>query len=409
MDWSDTPEQAAFRTQVRSFIEEHLPDYYRKNYGQGHHVGPFSENFGGDRKSDDPVRRGSADSWARSLADQRWVAPHWPHEYGGAGMTAMEQFIFKQEMAAAGAPAVGGGGVQMLGPAMLVHGSEDQKREYLPKILSGEVGWAQGFSEPGAGSDLGSLQTRAARDGDEYVVNGQKIWTSGAHDADWIFMLARTDPDAPKHRGISMLLFDIHTPGVSVRPLISAGWQHDLNETFFEDVRVPAGQILGEENRGWYVAMTLLDFERSNIAGAVEARKELDEVLDYVKSTAGRDVVQDRLDLTRHELAQRYIESEVLFNFSFRIISMQHQGMVPNTEASVSKIFGADLAQSVPRSVMKAFGPYANIWDREDVYAPLAASFTQLYVHTIPRSIMGGSSEIQRGVIATRGLGLPRG
>jgi alkylation response protein AidB-like acyl-CoA dehydrogenase len=193
-------------------------------------------------------------------------------------MTAMEQFIFKQEMAAAGAPAVGGGGVQMLGPAMLVHGSEDQKREYLPKILSGEVGWAQGFSEPGAGSDLGSLQTRAARDGDEYVVNGQKIWTSGAHDADWIFMLARTDPDAPKHRGISMLLFDIHTPGVSVRPLISAGWQHDLNETFFEDVRVPAGQILGEENRGWYVAMTLLDFERSNIAGAVEARKELDEV-----------------------------------------------------------------------------------------------------------------------------------
>jgi len=409
MDWSDTPEQAAFRAQVRSFIEAKLPAHYRKSYAQGHHVGPFPEDFGGDRKSDDPVRRGSADEWARALTERHWVAPHWPEAYGGAGLTAMEQFIFKQEMAAAGAPAVGGGGVQMLGPAMMVHGSEQQKREYLPKILSGEVSWAQGFSEPGAGSDLGSLQSRAVRDGDEYVVNGQKIWTSGAHNADWIFMLVRTDPDAPKHRGISMLLFDIHTPGVSVRPLISAGWQHDLNETFFEDVRVPAGQILGEENRGWYVAMTLLDFERSNIAGAVEARKELEEVLEYVKSAAGQEVVQDRLDLTRHELAQRYIESEVLFNFSFRIISIQHQGMVPNIEASASKVFGADLAQAAPRSAIKPFGLYANIWDREDPYAPLAASFTQLYVHTIPKSIMGGSSEIQRGVIATRGLGLPRG
>ncbi len=278
-------------------------------------------------------------------------------------MSAMEQFIFKQEMATAGAPSIGGGGVQMLGPAMLVHGTDEQKREYLPKILSGEVSWAQGFSEPGAGSDLASLQTRAARDADEYVVNGQKIWTFGAHRAGWIFLLARTDPDAPKHRGISMLLFDIHSPGVSVRPLISAGWQHDLNETFFEDVRVPASQILGEENRGWYVAMTLLDFERSNIAGAVYARKQLGEVLEYIRTPGGQEHAQDRLATARTELAQRYIESEVLFNFSMRIISMQNQGLVANYESSVSKIFGADLDQSLPRTVMKVFGQYSNLWN----------------------------------------------
>ena len=240
MDWADDATQAEFRSRVRTFIEERLPDYYGRSLENGAHLGPFSENWGGDRVSEDERPRSAATAWADALSEQRWVAPHWPEQYGGGGLSSMEQFILKQEMARAGAPSVGGGGVQMLGPAILVHGSDEQKQRYLPGVLSGDVSWAQGFSEPGAGSDLASLQTRAVRDGDDYVVNGQKIWTSGAHSADWIFALVRTDPDAPKHRGISMLLFDIHTPGVTVRPLISAGWQHDLNETFFEDVRVPA-------------------------------------------------------------------------------------------------------------------------------------------------------------------------
>ena len=408
MEWSDTPEQAAFREQVRSFIRERLPAYYGRSLAGGAHVGPFSENWGGDRKSADPTRREAAQSWAGALAERHWVAPHWPAEYGGGGLTSMEQFILKQEMARAGAPSVGGGGVQMLGPAILVHGTDEQKQRYLPGVLSGDVAWAQGFSEPGAGSDLASLQTRAVRNGDEYVVNGQKIWTSGAHNADWIFALVRTAPDAPKHRGISMLLFDMQTPGISVRELISGGWQHDLNETFFEDVQVPADQILGEENRGWYVGMTLLDFERSNIAGAVEVRKHLDELIAYATAEQERPQVADRMRLARTHIADRYIESEVLFNFSFRIISMQNAGLVPNYEASVSKLFGAALVQEVNRSAMKAFGLHGNIWDREDEHSPLGASFTQLYFHTIPRTIMGGSNEIQRGVIATRGLGLPR-
>ena len=411
MDWSDTPQQAAFRQEVRTFIEQRLPAWYKRKstLGGGHHVGPFSDDFGGDRKAtEDPVRQQAATDWVNALTEHRWVAPHWPQEYGGGGLSSLEQFVFKQEMARASAPTVGGGGVQMLGPAMLVHGTEEQKRHYLPAILNGQTAWAQGFSEPAAGSDLASLQTRAVRDGDEFIVNGQKIWTSGGHKADWIFALVRTDPEAPKHRGISMLLFDIHSPGVSVRPLISAGWQHDLNETFFEDVRVPASQVLGELNRGWYVAMTLLDFERSNIAGAVEARAHLEELFRYVHSTQGA-LQSGGLDRTRMELTDRYIESEVLFGFSFSIISLQARKVDLNYEASVSKIFGATLDQAVPRTAMKVFGLYSNIWDREDKYAPLAASFTQLYVHTIPRSIMGGSNEIQRGLIATRGLGLPRG
>ena len=194
MDWNDTPEQAAFRAEVRKVIQERLPARYRQD---------ADEEYGGwqaDRKSEDADIRQAAIDWASALAEKGWVAPHWPQEYGGAGLSPMEQFIFRQEMASAGAPAVGGMGVQMLGPTLIVHGSEEQKKEHLPKILSGEVAWCQGYSEPGAGSDLASLQTRAVRDGDEYVINGQKIWTSGAHTADWLFALVRTDPDAPKHR-----------------------------------------------------------------------------------------------------------------------------------------------------------------------------------------------------------------
>src|SRR5690606_21110899 len=182
------------------------------------------------------------------LAERGWIAPHWPKEYGGAGLTPMEQFIFKQEMAQAQAPAVGGMGVSLLGPTLIVHGTEEQRAEHLPRILSGEVAWAEGYSEPGAGSDLASLQARAIRDGDEYVINGQKIWTSGAHTADWLFALVRTDPEAPKHRGISFLMMDRNTPGITVRPLINMGWTHGFNETFVEDVHVPAKHLVGDEN-----------------------------------------------------------------------------------------------------------------------------------------------------------------
>ncbi|MFN8639736.1 MAG: acyl-CoA dehydrogenase family protein [Dehalococcoidia bacterium] len=401
MDWADTPEQAAFRSEVQAVIRDGLPQAYRGGRG----------DWEKDRKSEAQADRDAAKQWQDALASKGWVAPHWPKEYGGAGLSPMEQFIFKQEMAIAQAPSVGGQGVSQLGPTIIIHGTPEQKAEHLPKILSGEVNWRQGYSEPGSGSDLASLQTRAVRDGDDYVINGQKIWTSGAHIADWLYALVRTDPDAPKHRGISFLLMDKHTPGITVRPLINMAWSHEFNETFFEDVRVPAANRVGEENRGWYVGATLLDFERSNISGAIVARRNIDELIEYAKTDAGK--AKSRLattDTLRHELAEEYLETEVMFQFSFRIISMQNAGQVPNYEASTAKLFNSELVQRLARTGTKIFGLHSNVWaDESDESAPVETKFTFEYVRSVPATIAAGTSEIQRNIIATRGLGLPRG
>ena len=407
MDWADTPEQAQFRQEVRSFIEQRLPAHYEVRR-QRDTVG-LEDNHEQHFVHGTPVEQAAAREWADALMERGWVAPHWPREYGGAGLSTMEQFIYNQEMAVAQAPQPGGSGVSLLGPTMLVHGTPEQKAKYLDPTLRGEMRWAQGFSEPGAGSDLGSLQCRAIRDGDEWVINGQKLWTSTAHKSNWIFGLFRTDPDAPKHRGISFLIMDQSTPGISVRPIISMGWEHATNETFYEDVRIPAENIVGEQNRGWYVGMTLLDFERSNIAGAVTMRRRIEAMLDYAKTPRGSEQSEPRKRLNRGNVADRWIESEVMFNFSFRIVSMQAAGTIPNYEASTSKAFGSELGQRVANTGMKMFGMYANVWDREDPHAAVDASFTQEYVHSVVHSIFGGSNEIQRNIIATRGLGLPRG
>ena len=399
MDWNDTAEQAAFRAEVRTLIEEQLPERYRDGAG----------DWQNDRVSDDPQVRETAQGWVDALAEEGWVAPHWPREYGGAGLSSMEQFIFNQEMSEARAPRTGGRGVGLLGPALIVHGTEEQKREHLPKILSGEVAWAQGYSEPGAGSDLASLQTRAARDGDEYVLNGQKIWTSEIHTADWLFALVRTDPDAPKHRGISFLMMDVKSPGISIRPLVDMTDEHWFNETFFEDVRVPAANLVGEENRGWYVGMTLLDYERSNVGGAVMQRRAINELIDYANGDGAQVSRLGDLSTLRTEVADRYIETEVMFNFSFRIISMQNAGQLPNYEASMSKLFNSELSQWAANTSAKVIGLYANLYDPDDERAPMQARYSRGYLGASPATIRGGTSEVQRNIIATRGLGLPRG
>jgi alkylation response protein AidB-like acyl-CoA dehydrogenase len=405
MDWNDSPEQAAFREEAAKFIQERLPEYYRNADDDGGGEGLFG--WYADRISDDPKVKQAADDWAKALAERGWVAPHWPKEYGGGGLTTMEQFVLGAEMARAKAPMVGGSGVLLLGPTLIIHGSEELKSRVLPKILKGETAYAQGYSEPGAGSDLGSLQTRAVRDGDEYVVNGQKIWTSAAHLSDALFLLARTDPDAPKHRGISFLVLeDIHTPGLSVRPLIGADWGHTVNETFFEDVRVPAANLVGEENRGWYVGMTLLDFERSGIGGAIGQQAEIRELIDAAK-TDERSTLDHNSSL-RQRIADRWTEVEVSYNFSLRIASMQASGLVPNYEASMGKMFGSEVGQEIYRTGVRTFGLYSNLWTGDSL-APLGGAHTHGYVRSIPSTIAGGSSEIQRNIIATRGLGLPRG
>jgi alkylation response protein AidB-like acyl-CoA dehydrogenase len=401
MDWADTPEQAAFRASVREHIEQSLPERYRPG-------GPGGE-WQTDRASDDPERRAAATEWADALASRGWFAPAWPKEFGGAGLTNMEQFIYNHELARAEAPMVGGQAVTQIGPAVIIHGSDELKAEHLPRMLSGERAWCQGFSEPGAGSDLASLQTAARRDGDEYVVNGQKIWTSNAHAADWIALLVRSDPEAPKHRGISFLLVDMRSPGISIRPLINMAGEHGFNEVFFEDVRVPVEQRVGTEHRGWYVSVTLLDFERSRIRQAVDAQRAIDNLVGYLRTSEGaaRSRVVE-LPSVRDAIVERAIEVQVAFNLAFRVVSMQTRGVVPNYEASMLQMAIFETTQRTARTAAKAFGLYGALSDPESPHAPLAGEPARGYVRSVSITIAGGSSEIQRNIIATRGLGLPR-
>ena len=402
MDWNDTPDQAAFRANVRGFLEERLPAHYRDHDSRRHESSGLENDWQQDLANGSPEDKAAAKAWAEALAERGWGQPHWPKEYGGADMSKMEQFILKQEFARAGAPDIGG---NLVGSTLLVHGTEEQKQKFLPPTLTGEMLWAQGFSEPGAGSDLGSLQCRAIRDGDDFVINGQKLWTSAGHKSNWIFGLFRTDPDAPKHRGITFLLVDAASTGVSVRPIISMGWEHATNETFYEDVRVPADQVVGEVNRGWYVGMTLLDYERSGINRAVELQQSVDRLVEHILEGD----TPNRRELVRGEIADRVVEIEVLNNLSMRIASMHAAGTIPNYEASMGKMYGSEVVQRTSRAGMKAFGLYAGLWSPSDPRAPLHAQFTQLNVHSVVGTIAGGSSEIQRNIIATRGLGLPRG
>ena len=387
MDFRDTPEEAKFRQEVREFVQAEAP----KERG--------IDMFSGNRE------------WIKKLASRNWVAPAWPKEYGGAGMSVMEQFIFNWELAQARAPRPGGIATGFVGPTLIVHGTEEQKQKYLPEILSGDVIWCQGYSEPGAGSDLASLQTRAVRDGDDYIVNGQKIWTSGAQHSKWMILLARTDPDAPKHRGITYFIVDMKSPGVTVRPLINAAYSHEFNEVFFEDVRIPRDNIIGEENRGWYLAQTTLSFERSNIGGAVGARQSVEDLVHFASENIGNG--QSTLGHNpsiRHELVERFVEAGVATMMSYKIVSMQaKEGVAPGHEASVAKLYGTELNQRIYRTGMKVMGLYGQLDPKTDgPKPPMGGRIKDMYLRSIANTIEGGTSEIQRNIIATRGLGLPR-
>jgi alkylation response protein AidB-like acyl-CoA dehydrogenase len=396
VNFTDSPEEAAFRSQVRGFLQQNLPK-------------DWSTPAGGFEEETDPDRESFIKTWRKQLAGNGWIAPHWPKQYGGAGLTPGEQFIFNEEMASARAPQVGGMGVQMIGPTLIMYGTDEQKAEHLPKITSGEVQWAQGYSEPGSGSDLASLQTRAVRDGDDYVINGQKIWSSGAHRADWMFMLTRTDPDAPKHRGISMLLVDLKSPGIQIQPLIDMSGRHVFNQEYFDNVRVPVKNRVGEENRGWYVGATLLDFERSGIAGSIGLRHQVDDLLNFTREAAKSGSVPVRVTAAiKAELAERSIEAEISKLICYRIISMQKRGQVPNYEASMNKNFRAEAGQRLAQTGMKVIGMYGNVYGDHPL-APQKGRLSRSYLSSVSATIAAGTSEINRNVIATRGLGLPRG
>jgi alkylation response protein AidB-like acyl-CoA dehydrogenase len=402
MEFRDSPDEARFRAEVRAFIQEHLPDAY----GTPAYYDRLQLQSGGDATE---IEDAFLKRWNAALAARGWVAPHWAREFGGAGLTPVELYIFNEEMALARAPETSLFGIGMIGPVLQLYGTEEQKREHLPRIARGEVVWCQGYSEPGSGSDLASLQTRAVRDGDDYVINGQKIWTSGAHKAQWMFLLTRTDPDAPKHRGISMLLLDMKTPGVTVSPLIDMSGDHRFNQVFFDNVRVPIKNLVGEENRGWYVGVTLLDFERSGIRASIALKHTVDDLLQFAREhqSVNGNAIADNACI-RYELADRMMEAEIARLFSYRIMSLQKRGIVPNFEASVNKLYRSETEQRIARTGTKVLGLYGML-DGDRKWAPLRGRISHMYLATVSSTIAAGTSEIQRNVIATRGIGLPRG
>jgi alkylation response protein AidB-like acyl-CoA dehydrogenase len=404
MDFHDTPEEAAFRAEVRAFIENECPPGIRRR--------GFRAAFGGGGWDDIHMDRAEYfkrnGEWVKKLADRGWIAPAWPKEYGGAGMTVMEQFIFNQEMSLAGAPRGGnfGIGTGWAGPTIILYGTEEQKQKYLPGIVKGDDVWCQGFSEPGAGSDLAAVQTRAVRDGDDYIINGQKIWTSGAHVAKYMILLARTDPDAPKHKGISYFIVDMKSPGITVRPLVNMAGNHDFNEVFFDNVRVPKENLIGEENRGWYVGTTTLDFERSGIATSISHSLMVQDLAQFVRENKGEGFIQDTPSV-KHEIADRAIEASVEEMLCTQVISMQNRGLVPNKESSIAKLFSSELDVRLSRTAMKVLGMYGQL-KAGSPHAPANGRVESMYLYATTSTVGGGTSEIQRNIIATRGLGLPR-
>ena len=399
MDFKFSPDDEAFRRDVVSFLDDALPSDWADT----------PEGIAEDGAAD-AARWAFTREFATKLGERGWRTLGWPTEFGGAEAGPIRQALFNETMAYYRAP-IYDQGIDRVGPTFMLHGSEEQREFFLPKIRDAEIVWCQGFSEPGSGSDLASLQCRATRDGDDYVINGQKIWTSGAHHADYMFFLARTDADAPKHRGISFFVVDMKSPGISVRPLINMADRSHFNEVFFEDVRVPAKWRVGEENRGWYVATTTLDFERSGIGRVVAGVRLLEDMTKLASSPlpedhamAGRRLGDD--SAVRHKLADLHIEFAAGRLMAYRVAWMQSQGQVPNYEASMSKAYGGELNQRLTHMI-NGFG-LSGMLTEGMPYAPLGGRLPLEYLNSIPLTIAAGTSEINRNIIATRGLGLPR-
>ena len=399
MDLSYTAGEQAFRDEVREWLAKRL-----------------SKRLSTKVRKAQRLTKADYDEWHTLLAERGWMAWHWPVEHGGTGWTPVEKHIFEEEMVAAGAPRIVPFGVNMLGPVLIRYGTEKQKDTYLPRILSGEDWWAQGYSEPGAGSDLASLKTRAVREGDHYIVNGQKTWTTLAHFANRIFCLVRTDPDAPKRQqGISFLLIDMDSPGIEVRPIYTLEGEHDVNEVFFTDVRVPVENLVGEENDGWTVAKYLLNYERTGIAGVAYSKQAL-AGLKRIAGTErkdGRALAEDPYFAAR--MARLEIDLMAMEIFNLRVVAAAGMGKLPGAESSLLKIKGTQVQQEATDLMRRAGGPYAmpdlpeafdEGWNGEAPGPDYALPLARSYFNMRKASIYGGSNEIQRNIVAKHLLGL---
>ena len=402
MDLNFSPEEEAFRTEVRAFLADKLPPTLAEKVRSGWHLS-----------------KADHEQWHAILNERGWLANHWPEQYGGPGWNAVQKFIFENECALAHAPRIVPFGVNMLGPVLIKYGSEAQKQRWLPRILDGSDWWCQGYSEPGAGSDLASVKTSAVRgrdaEGEHYIVNGQKTWTTLGQHANMIFCLVRTNREAKKQEGISFLLVDMNSPGVELRPIITLDGEHEVNEVFFTDVRVPAENLVGEENKGWTCAKYLLTYERTNIAGvgySVAALERLKKAAAKLKKN-GRPLAEDPAFAAR--LARVEIELENMKTTNLRVIAAVAGGGVPGAESSMLKIRGTEIRQEISSLLRRAVGPYAQPFvaealeegfDGTPVGPAEAASAAVQYFNNRKLSIFGGSNEIQRNIIAKMMLGL---
>jgi alkylation response protein AidB-like acyl-CoA dehydrogenase len=384
MELNFSPEDTAFREQVRRFVSDNLPESIRHKVMNGIHL-----------EREEHVR------WQRILHAHGWGGVGWPKEFGGPGWSPTELYIFEEECAKGGAPRLISFGLKMIAPVLMAFGNAAQQQRFLQKIMAAEEWWCQGYSEPGAGSDLASLKTRAVRDGDHYIVNGQKTWTTLGQYADWIFCLVRTDPEAKKQSGISFLLIDMKTPGVTVRPIITLDGAHEVNEVWLEDVKVPVENRIGEENKGWTYAKFLLGHERTNIAGIGIAKRELARLKSIAES-------EGRLDdpLFAARVAQVEIDLMALEITNLRVLSAEGAKKAPGPEASILKIKGTEIQQAIAELMMQAVGAQALPFRQTDVGPDYAANLGSGYCNLRKLSIFGGSNEIQKNIISQMIMGL---
>ena len=391
MDFTVSPTLEKTRAEFRAWLRDHLPD--RNEWQRLHDHGPT------------PERIAFLKDWQRRLYDGRWIAVHWPHEYGGRDASLLDHLVVHEELVRAEAPPlINGPSISIFGPTLLVFGRPEQKQRYLPKLLSAEEVWCLGFSEPNAGSDLASLRTRAARDGDHWVLNGQKVWTTYANQADYCMFLVRTDPTVSQHKGISCLIVPLHTPGVTVRPLREITGDTDFNEVFLDNARVAADSVVGEVNQGWQVILTALGHERGTLLLVDHVRRQSDmaklRTLIRRRGKTGEPT-------TRQQFAQFHIEVEIMKLHCFKVMSDLEQGR-PQSDVSILKLYGSEMVQRLDDFALGMQGPYAQLWrgapgvvnDGQWQYAWLMAR---------AMTIASGTSEVQRNIIAQRLLGLPRG
>src|SRR2546423_229999 len=389
MDLNLTPGERQFRDEFRAWLKANVP----------------AEWAGGTGAEDREEYVKYLRDWQRKLYEGGWAGISWPKEYGGRGATLMEQAIFQEELARANAPQlIGTIGLSLVGPTIIALGTDEQKSRYLPPILSGEEIWCQGFSEPNAGSDLASLGTKALRDGDDFVVNGQKIWTSFAQIADWCLLLVRTDAEAPKHKGITCLLADMRGEGVTVRPLRQMSGDAGFNEVFFSNARVPAAQVLGEVNKGWTTAITALMNERANLGTGVQVvfKRNLEALIARARTVerGGRPASED--PLVRQKLAQAYLELEILRLNTNRALTSLAQTGAPGPEGSIQKLYWSEMNQRTQQTAQEILGPYGQLKDFDN------GLWEYAYLRSRGNTIEAGTSEIQRNIIAERVLGLPK-